>query len=198
MRLNRKLVSVAAATALVAGAGLAAAAPASAATSKGTTTITFNGTIVGAVLSAGLGAYANSPAVSSIGAGTSLSFQLPAKLKSTPGAPITHKGAIIFTHGVKGKQVICNTPSIVEDGGPKNMVVKCTIAGTGTQFDGVEATVLKLDNPKSKTKKGKTTTTAGVSLATTPIDVAPVLNQLLETSAFATGLKLGNATVVLQ
>lgn len=198
MRTFRRFLGVAMAAA-VAAVGLMAAPPAQAAPRQFITEFDFPDEVATKLLSAGITMQAVSPALTGLvspanpvtGQAAGIRVVLPAR-PAKAGFPIRHRGGFWFTNASAGRGVGCLAPTVVAGESATKATVTCAITGTGTSFDGRRVPVLQLSDVRRTT--GKQRMSADVSLATAP-DVAPVLNDLLGTDAFVSGMALGTASV---
>lgn len=194
MKLAKKLVSVAAAAALVAGAGMAASAPASAKLDKkaSSTSITLDKTILGVLSQQGITISAVAPAKWNAKKG-----QITFPVTGVTAEGITHSGGLTFTKD--GNPLSVTNPVIQTPVGATSFNVQVTTAGLG------DISLLTLRDPSPKetckvTGKGKkwtktimTRISAKVHLTSDPV-VIGALQQLLS-PALTADLLLGKGLV---
>lgn len=178
MKFGKKLVSLAAATALVAGVGLAAAAPASAkpkVTTKGTTTIKLAPAVGQLLASVGVTVQVTSPGKAS---GLNLTFPIKPPVR---GNVINHNGDLVFSKGGVPALTVPSPTIKLTDIPAGTGVVTAVIAGN-------ELTVFELSGLKSKTttktdkkKKTRTSTTIwrGNVALTSDAGLVSLLNSIL-------------------
>jgi len=176
MNLGKKLVSLAAGVALVAGAGLVATAPASAAGKvSGTTVATFDKQF--APLIAALTVIPPAKAQ-----GTKLSFPVTGRT----GTTVTHSG------GIEVGGFPATNPSITLTAATKTSTITFLVGGNPLEL-------FTSDNIKVTTnKKAKTTTWKGVLRLTSNQDVVDLLKGLLAIDTLTPGMKLGSITTTVK
>ena len=194
MNFGKKLVSVAAGVALVAGAGLAASAPAQAKPlpkTTGKTIIDFKPEVAAALLGAGIGITPGAPATFV----TTPKIMLGFPVTGATGNGITHSGSVTFTSkanptGVTGTNPVItlnddNTATItVSVGG--NPVDLLTIKHEKPKY-----TAWKIDKSHSKWIVKRTLDLRGAVHLAAGMD--GLLNQVLGVTVFTPDLGLGAA-----
>ena len=217
MNLSRKIVSVAAAAALVAGAGLAAASPAAAnkkPTIKGDTNILVPTALITAASEAGITVAPIDPA-RALATMEIVDVQFPVVGPVGDGI-LRHRGGLSFASANTGITLTFTNPSIEWGTGPgieAGAQILGTIGGVpdaagGAQLNGNRAPVFDVKNAKVTSKKGKiakdgkkgfkrtdsVVITGDVSIVDNAT-VVGLLNQLMGTEIFMAGMPFGATAV---
>jgi hypothetical protein len=194
MNFGKKLVSVAAGVALVAGAGLAASAPAQAKPlpkTGGKTIIDFKPEIVGALVGAGISITAGSPATLATTPKVILGFPVT----GASGNGITHSGSVTFAStanpaGIKGDNPVItlnddNTATITVSvsGNPVPLLV--------VKHDKIKYSQWKIDKSHSKWIVKRTVAIGGAVHLTSSQPIVDLLNSALGVTVFKADLGLG-------
>lgn len=218
MNLSKKIVSVAAAAALIAGAGAMAATPATAATKKATikgdTNILVPTVLITAAQDAGVTISPIEPA-QALATLEIVDVQFPIVGPLGDGI-LRHKGGLSFASSNTGITLTFTDPSIEWGTGPgieAGAQILGTIGGVpdsagGAAINGNRAPVFDVKNAKVKVKKGKiakdgkkgfkrtdsTTITGDVSIVDNAT-VVGLLNQLMGVEIFTAGMPFGATDV---
>jgi hypothetical protein len=217
MNLGKKIVSVAAAAALVAGAGLAAASPAAANKKpiiKGDTNILVPTALITAASEAGITVAPITPA-RALATQEVVDVQFPITGPLQDGI-LRHRGGLSFASANTGITLTFTNPSIEWGTGPgiqAGAQIFGTIGGVpdaagGAQINGNRAPVFDVKNAKVKVKKGKiakdgkngfkrtdsSVITGDVSIVDNAT-VVGLLNQLMGVEIFTPGLPFGATEV---
>lgn len=196
MNLGKKLVSVAAGVALVAGAGLAASAPAQAKPlpkTTGKTIIDFKPEIAAALVSAGIGIKATAPAEFV----TSPKVMLGFPVTGATGNGISHAGAVTFFSAANPGGVTGENPVITLND-DKTSTITLTVLGNPVpllvvKHDKPKYTAWKVDKSHSKWIIKRTLDLRGAVHLTSSQPIIDLLNGALGTTAFTADLGLGAA-----
>ncbi|MEY3733076.1 MAG: hypothetical protein RL347_435 [Actinomycetota bacterium] len=219
MNLGKKIVSVAAGVALVAGAGLATASPAVAkkATIKGDTNILVPTAIIQAAGAAGIVISPIDPA-KALATMEVVDVQFPVANFVGDGI-IRHRGGLSLASDASGVTLTFTNPSIQWGSGPgieAGAQIFGTIGGVpdaagGAQLNGNRAPLFDIKNAKVTSKKGKVAKDGKKGYKRTDrvrivgdvslVDNATVIglvNQILATDIFVAGMPFGAADVETQ
>lgn len=197
MSLTKKIVSVAAGVALVAGAGAIAASPVSASSHKalpkttGKTIIDLKPEIAAALAGAGIGIRATAPATFVTNPKVMIGFPVT----GVKGNGISHSGAITFYSGANTTGVTGENP-IITLNDDKTATITLSVSGSPipllyTKHEGVKYSSWKIDKSHSKWVVKRTVALAGDVHLTTNKAIVDLLNNALGTTAFVADLGLG-------
>jgi hypothetical protein len=211
MRFSKKIVSVAAAAALVAGASLASASPAAAykkATIKGDTNILVPTALITAAQGAGVTITPIQPA-RALATMEIVDVQFPVAGPVADGA-IFHRGGLSFASANTDVTLTFNKPIVEWGSGPgikAGAIIKGTLGGLEA-VNGLEVTLFDVKNIKASNKKGKVTRdgkknfkrtdTTVVSGDVTLVNNATLvgqLNTILGVDIFTPGLPFGTTVI---
>ena len=196
MNFGKKLVSVAAGVALVAGAGLAASAPAQAKAlpkTGGKTIIDFKPEVVGALVAAGITIEATAPATFV----TSPKVMLGFPVTGATGDGITHSGSVTFKStgnpaGIKGDNPVItlnddNTATITVSvsGNPVPLLV--------VKHDKIKYSQWKIDKSHAKWIVKRTVAIGGAVHLTASQPIVDLLNGALGVTVFKADMGLGSS-----
>jgi hypothetical protein len=196
MNLSKKIISVAAGVALVAGAGLAASAPAQAKAlpkTGGKTIIDFKPEVVGALVAAGITIEATAPATFV----TSPKVMLGFPVTGATGDGITHSGSVTFKStgnpaGIKGDNPVItlnddNTATITVSvsGNPVPLLV--------VKHDKIKYSQWKIDKSHAKWIVKRTVAIGGAVHLTASQPIVDLLNSALSVTVFKADMGLGSS-----
>lgn len=196
MNLGKKLVSVAAGVALVAGAGLAASAPAQAKPlpkTTGKTIIDFKPEIAVALVQAGIGIKAEAPATFV----TSPKVMLGFPVTGTAGNGISHSGSVTFFSAANPTGVTGTNP-VITINDDNTSTITLSVSGNPVpllvvKHDKVKYSKWAIDKSHSKWIVKRTLDLGGAVHLTSSQPIIDLLNGALGTKAFTADLGLGAA-----
>ena len=180
----KRIVTAAAAVALIAGAGLAASAPAQAAV-LGATEVALKTTVTNKALAYNVSVYVTEPGVSNISSKGKLEFAFP--ITGVKNGQVLHEGSVLFAHNYYGSQRIVELRNLRIDatGGTINARVSLNGADQGR---------IDVFTISGGTTKGASILDVKVNLAP---GIASVANHTLGINFFADNMRLGAADVLV-
>lgn len=184
MMLLTKIVTTAAALALVAGAGIAVSAPAQAAV-LGATEVTLKSSVTTRVQAYNVSIYATNPGVSNISSKGQLKFAFP--ITAIKNGQVLHEGSILISHNYYGSQRTVELRNLRIDATGRTVNARVLLNGANQgridvfTTSGGEARGTSLRNVKVNLAAG----------------IASVANNALGTHVFVDKMRLGTAAGLL-
>ena len=194
MSLGKKIISVAAGVALVAGAGLAASTPVQAKAvpkTGGKTIIDFKPEIVGALIGAGISITATPPATLATTPKVILGFPVT----GASGNGITHSGSVTFASTANPTGLTGDNPVITLND-DRTATITLSVSGNPVpllvvKHDKIKYSKWKIDKSHKKWIVKRTVAFGGAVHLTSSQPIIDLLNAALGTTVFEADLGLG-------